>query len=236
MYTVYFTPTEHGKGVFFLAGWISQNFDIPVCFYNGMTTLEATGLHLLYIVYLFVLTILLSLLLRCKQLRQSHKFAPSKVIATLLVICYTGLLETCLEIMSFTIVRTLDGAVFIRWYFDPNVVYFSGLHAVLAVLSIIIILSYLIPFPFLILSPRLMYKVHFFSKLKPLLDTFWAPFKPTFCWWLSFRLFLRWIPFFVASFASTPNSTTTIIITLAILATFHTVTSKTVSKVLAKCV
>ncbi len=218
VYAVYFVAAERGKGAFFLAAWISQNFGIPACFYDGMTTLEAAGLHLLYIVYLLALTVLLSLLLRCKQLPQSNKFAPSKVVATLLVICYSGLLETCLEIMSFTIVRTLDGEVFIRWYFDPTVVYFNGLHAALAVVSILIILFYLIPFPFLIISPRLTYKVRFFNKLQPLLDTFWAPFKPKYRWWLSFRLFLRWIPLFVVSFVTTPTySITGIIVLLTVL-------------------
>ncbi len=218
VYAVYFVPAEHGKGAFFLAAWISQQFGIPACFYDGMTTLASTGLHLLYIVYLFILTVLLSLLLRCKQLPQSDSFAPSKALATLLVICYTSLLETCLKIMSFTIVRALDGEVFIRWYFDANVKYFGGIHAALAVVSILIILFFLIPFPLLIISPRITYRVRFFNKLQPLLDTFWAPFKPKFRWWLSFRLFLRWIPFFVVSFVSDSKySIVSVIITLTIL-------------------
>ena len=171
-----------------------------------MTTLTAMGLHLLYIVYLFFLIFMLSLILRCKQLPWSDQFAPSKVVATLLVICYTSLLETCVEIISFTRVTTLDGEVYIRWYFDANVVYFSGIHAVLSVLAILIILLCIVPFPLLMISPRLTYKVRFFNKLQPLLDTFWAPFKPKFKWWFSFRLCLRWIPICVASFVSAPNN------------------------------
>ena len=206
VYAVFFVPSEHGTGAFFLTAWISQNFGIPACFYDGMTNLTAMGLHLLYIVYLISLTVLLSLILKCKQLPWSDQFAPSKVVATLLVICYTSLLETCVEIISFTRVTTLDGEVYIRWYFDANVVYFSGLHAALSVLAILIILLYIIPFPFLMISPRLIYKVRFFNKLQPLLDTFWGPFKPKFNWWLSFRLFLRWIPIFVASFVPAPTN------------------------------
>ena len=41
-------------------------------------------------------------------------------------------------------------------------------------------------------------------KLQPLLNTFWAPIKLKFNWWLSFRLFLWWIPIFVASFVFLP--------------------------------
>ncbi len=217
VYAVFFVPSEHGTGAFSLTAWISQSFGIPACFYDGMTTLTAMGLHLLYIVYLVSLTVLLSLILRCKQLPWSDQFAPSKVVATLLVICYTSLLETCVEIISFTRVTTLDGEVYIRWYFDADVVYFSGIHAVLSVLAILIILLYIVPFPLLMISPRLTYKVRFFNKLQPLLDTFWAPFKPKFNWWLSFRLFLRWIPIFVASFVPAPTNIVVMIVLCASL-------------------
>ena len=109
LFAGYFSLSETGKGAFFLTAWISQNFGIPACFYNGMTTVAVTGLHLLYIVYLVALTVSLTLILRCIQLPGLRQYAPSKVVGTLLMICYTSLLETCIEILSFSVVTTLEG-------------------------------------------------------------------------------------------------------------------------------
>ena len=204
LFAQYFSPAATGKGAFFLVAWISQTFGVPACFYNGMTTLAVTGLHLLYVLYLFALTGLLTLVLRSKKLPSSEQYTPSKVIGTMLVICYTSLLDNCVSILSFSYVTTLNGQTLVRWYYDANVVYFSGIHGFLCVVAILIFPLFLIPFPLLIISPRITYKVRFFNKLQPLLDTFWAPFKSKYCWWLSFRLFVRWIVVFVASFVPTP--------------------------------
>ena len=203
LFAQYFSPGATGKGAFFLAAWISQSFGLPACFYNGMTTLAVTSLHLLYILYLFALTGFFTLILHWKSLTFSKEHAPSKVIGTMLVLCYTSLLETCMGILSFSNITTLKNETLIRWYYDADVVYFSGFHAFLCVVAILIFLLYLIPFPFLIISPRITYKVRVFNKLQPLLDTFWAPFKPKYRWWISFRFFLRWIIVFVATFVPT---------------------------------
>ena len=50
LFAGYFSLSVTGKGAFFLTAWISQNFGIPACFYDGMTMIAVTGLHLLYVV------------------------------------------------------------------------------------------------------------------------------------------------------------------------------------------
>ena len=217
LFAGYFSLPVTGKGAFFLTAWISQNFGIPACFYDGMTMIAVTGLHLLYIVYLVALTVSLTLIMHCKQLPGSKEYAPSKILGTLLIICYTSLLEACIEIVSFSVVTTFEGDTLMRWHYDANVVYFSGMHVFLCLASIFIFTVYIIPFPCLVISPRITYKIRFFNKFQPLLDVFWAPFKPKYRWWLSFRLFLRWVSVIVANFVPTPYNILSVSILLALL-------------------
>ena len=120
-------------------------------------------------------------------------------------------------ILSFSIVTTLEGETLVRWHHDANVVYFSGVHAFLCVVAIFIFIVYIIPFPFLVISPRITYKIRFFNKLQPLLDVFWAPFKPKYRWWLSFRLFLRFVSVIVANFVPNPYNILSVSILLVLL-------------------
>ena len=204
LFAVYFTPLTTGKGAFIIAAWISQNVGISACFYNGMTTLSVFGLQYVYITYLFALVGCFGLIARYIQLPFTQEYAPSKVIATLFVILYASLLETSIGIMAFTRLTMLDGNILTRWYYDPNVAYFDGIHAFLCVLALFILLCFVIPFPFLLITPRLTYKIKYFNKLQPLFDAFWAPFKPKLRWWLSFRLLLRWASVMISSFVPTP--------------------------------
>ncbi len=101
-----------------------------------MTTLGAYALRFAYIAYLFILMVLASLLSRYVQLPRSITYSPTKVFATLLILCYTSLLEVCVSIFSFQSVR-IDNGQLIRWYYDPNVVYLEGVHGFLFALAIV---------------------------------------------------------------------------------------------------
>ena len=194
--------------------WISQNLGIQACFFDGMTTLDAYGLRFAYVAYLLILMVLVSLLSRFIQLPTSFTYSPTKVFATLLILCYISLLETCVSIFAFQKVNLDNGKVLISWYYDPNVIYFEGIHGVLFALAVITMVVYVIPFPILILSPKLILRSKFFDRFKPLLDPFWAPLKPGYEWWVAFRLVLRWIPVFLNVFLT---SLLSIVSTLYIL-------------------
>ena len=218
LFDAYFTPLSIGSGFFIPVSWISQNLGIQTCFYDGMTTLDAYALRFAYIAYLFLLMGIVSLVARYFSLPRSYKYSPTKVFATLLILCYSSLLETCVSIFAFTSVYTSDGNVLTRWYYDPNVVYVQGLHGFLFALSIVIMMLFIIPFPLLILSPKILLRMKIFSRFKPLLDAFWAPLKPKFEWWISFRLVFRLIPVCLSSsFVPTPTNIFVLGISLVIL-------------------
>ena len=205
LFAIYIAPELSARWLFVPLSWLSTNLGIQVCFFDGMNTLISYGLQFVYVFYLFVLMGLTIVVAKFVQLPKSYIYSPTKVMATLLILCYTSLLETCVSIFAFTFVYTSDGQVLTRWFYDPNIGYCEGWHVFFFALSLVVMVVFVIPFPFFILSPRLILRSRYLSKLKPLLDPFWAPLKPKYEWWVSFRLLFRGIPVVLsAGFASVP--------------------------------
>ena len=206
LFAVNLSPATHIIGPFTPAALLSLNFGIESCFYDGMDALARVGFQLAFIAYLFILVGTITLAARYVKLSGTHMYSPAKVFATLLLLCYVSVLQACVSILTFAEVQTLDGATLLRWYIDPTVSYFSGVHGFLGSLSIVIILLYIIPLPIFALFPSKVYRLKYTMKFKPLYDALWAPFNCQFRSWLGVRLILRWIIFSFAGFVSFPHS------------------------------
>ena len=126
------------------------------------------------------------------------------IFATFIVTIYGNAVAFCAEILSFVDVETLSGIHQLRWKSDPNVIYFTGLHAASASLAILILMTFIIPFPIALLFPSKMYKMKYVNYFKPVLDVFWGPFEPRFRFWLGLRLIFRILPIVFAYFLTPP--------------------------------
>lgn len=178
------------------ANLLSFELGIGMCLYDGMETIDRVLLKLLFPLYLIILMFIFSLL--SKKFTFSGHFSPVKTFATLGVMSYTSILDTCVEIVTATNLRTVSGERHLRWLADPNVIYFRGFHCVLVLIAAMIFVIYLIPVPLVLLSPQIAF--NFFKKIGPLFDALWAPFKPKYRWWLGARLVLRALLFFSTGF------------------------------------
>jgi predicted outer membrane repeat protein len=179
------------ESVYVPAHLLSFELGIGICFYNGMETIHRVFLKLLFPLYLFILMFAFSLLAR--KCTFSRRFSPAKTFVTLGVMSYTSILDTCVEIVAATNLKTVDGRRHLRWLADPNVIYFRGAHCALVIVAAVIFVIYLIPVPLILLSPQIAYK---FKKLSPFFDAMWAPFKPKYRWWLGARLLICAVLFF----------------------------------------
>lgn len=176
---------------------LSLELGIGICLYDGMEAIDRVFLKLLFPLYLFVLMFIFSLLSR-KFTISSH-FSPVKTFVTLGVMSYTSILDTCVEIVTATNLKTVMGEWHLRWLSDPNVVYFKDFrHGVLFLFAVVICATYLIPVPVVLLFPRVAFR--YFKKIGPFFDALWAPFKPRYRWWLGVRLVLRGVLFFGTSY------------------------------------
>lgn len=201
--------------------WLSLKFNIESCFFDGMTALSSTALAFVFPLYLYFLLLVIVLLSRWSsrfsRWLSSRGCSPVKVFATILVMTYTSLLQTCLSILAFTPLTDVntDKASY-YWTYDPSVAYFQHYHAPLAVFAILLLILFLIPAPFFWMFPS-----KICSKYKPLYDAVWAPLKPRFRFWVSLRLILRIIPLIIVNFTPVPINLLLLCIFLLILLFVH---------------
>ena len=186
--------------IYIPAHFISLKLGVGVCLYHGMTTLHKAFLHLLFPLYLFLLMTLFTLASR--KFTISRHFSPVKTFVTLGVMSYSSILDICVEIVTATTLNSVTGVRSLRWLHDPNVVYGRAWHGGLLLLAGVLLLTYVIPVPLLLLSPRVTYRLSSKLKLKlaPFFDALWAPYQPQRRWWLGMRLLLRAVLFFSTSF------------------------------------
>ena len=192
-------PTTSTGGYYILASFLTLNLGIESCLHSGLTSLERTWWQLSFPLYLFILMILASLIFRTfSKYLKFNRIAGLSIIqafATLMILCYVSVLESCAELLGAVNISTLTGEKYLRWRVDPNVPYFQNAHGFLAFIACVLIVFYIIPLPLFLLFPSLVYGNKYLSRFKPFYDVFWHPFEPQFRFWLGLRLIFRWIPF-----------------------------------------
>ena len=178
--------------IFMPSSLISLQLGVGICFYDGMTPLAKIGLQLVFPVYLYVLMAIFALLCR-KYYWLSERFSPTTTFVTLLIMCYISTLTTCITILAKKTVYSLDDKSSVRWLTDANQEYFVDYHIPLVLIAAVLMVVYVIPFPFLMLFPKLLYR--YAKKFIPFYDALWAPYKPKYRFWLGLRLIIRLVLF-----------------------------------------
>ena len=213
-----FLPLSQQRAIiiFVLIAFFNLDFGIETCFYVGMSELGIVALQFIFPFYLALLLLAITFIAkRSSKLNVFKNFKVTHVFATLLLISYSSIIRTCIEVLGFTQLNAPDG-VHTVWRSDPNVSYFTRFHGFLSSLSILLLIV-LIPLPFPLLFPTLIFKVPRLSKLKPLLDAFVAPFGKHGRFWLGFRLLWRLILFCIAYLGTLDTQLVAITALLAIL-------------------
>ena len=186
--------------LFVVIAWLNLDLGIDTCFYDGMDSLARAGLRFVFPLYLYVLMGVIMLIAKKSHwftMRFNKSgFSAAKLFATLMLMSYTSLLETCAVVLGAAEIQTISGKSSIRWGVDPTQKYFSGGHIPLAIVAVLVLVFYIIPAPFVLIFPSLAFKLGPLQRLKPIYDAFWAPFKPRYRFWVGLRLILRVIPFF----------------------------------------
>ena len=196
---------------FFIASILSLDLGFELCFYDGMNATTRIGLQFVFPIYLFFLIGLVVLIGRFFRLPAWLGTSLPNTFATLIILCYSRISAVCFDILSPTFISVIPNDnhtneyVSIRWSLNPSIEYFQGSHAVLCIIALIVVVIYLIPFPFLFFSPYLAFKVKFLRRLKPIYDAVWNPFRPNYRWWIGFRLMFRCLPFLLARLVSIPE-------------------------------
>ena len=209
-YEIHFTGHFSARWVFIPIYLLNLDMGFETCFYNGMTPLARAGLGLVFPAYLFILMVLFIWLasrsLRLSEWLANSNFTPSKLVATLIVLTYNSITQSCLQILGsvkLSVYQDDGSSIVIRpWATDPNVEYFSPLHTLLFVIAIILVIIFIIPVPILLILPSFTYRGLW--RMKPLYDAFFCYYKDQYTFWLGARFILRIVIFVMSSFLQPP--------------------------------
>ena len=195
--------------VYFLFSWLSLQWGIQTCFYEGLSPLAHNGLELVFPVYLVLLVLATVVISRLSLKEKWLKLFgnPLKVIATLLLLTFSAFMGICLRLLGFSTVSTFSGEQHIRWSLDSNEDYFKSPARIILVLLSVALILVLLTFSLFLLVPCRCgkYRLHCCARAQrrahPFIDAFQAPFKDTLYasrTWEGWRFFFRIILHIIA--------------------------------------
>ena len=168
-----------------------------MCFYHEMSQIIKTGLQFVFPVYLWLLVAVIIILGRYyfQSQQSSLRSTAVPVLATLILLSYSKILRTIVSVFSFTAIQyTSEESNFsssqrlVAWQPDPNVEYLRGGHIVLFLIALVFMLLFIIPFALAMTFPSIVLRSKRMSRLFPLLDCFYAPYKDKYRYWFGVRL------------------------------------------------
>eukprot|EP00731_Ephydatia_muelleri_P007271 Em0003g1519a len=201
-----------------IISFIVLDLGFPLCFYNGMDDATKMGLQFLFPSYLLVLIFVFIVVCRyCVSSRpqvSSTKFIyllgrvreltlqrAVNVLATLVYLSYFKLVRAVIDILSYTTINVQNGASVQVWFYDGNIQYLHGVHAILFVFAIATSILFIIPYTVaLTIIPiidkfseknRLLKWINFkINLIKPMNDAYYAPYNGWRRSWLGLQLLL----------------------------------------------
>ena len=200
--------------------WMNLDLGFETCFYDGMTAYQQTWLQFAFPIYIWILIALIIITSRY-SVRVSKLIGhnPIAVLATLLLMSYTKILKIIIDVYSFAKLEYPGNKIVTVWLIDGNMPYLNSWHLLLTVVTSGILIFLFIPYTLLLL---LGYKLYHFSskkymrwlnRLKPLLDSYHAPYKTHTRYWTGLLLLVRCALYIVFSLGDANTSLLTIIIT-----------------------
>ena len=155
---------------------------IPWCFFPHLTPIENYAFH--FLGPIIVATVLLGTVLLahwCPKALAKVQESPVQAICLLILLSFCSVAHTSLSIL---IPVRYPGIAEPRVSLQPDLTYFSGIHILLGLISLLILLALVLPFILLLLlSPWLSTKVSCIHRIKPLLDEFQCCFKDNLRWY-----------------------------------------------------
>ena len=217
-----FLPEKSPALSIFIA-WLNLDFGIETCFYDGLDAYSKTWLQFVFPVYLWVIVGLVILVSN-----YSHRFAnllgknPVPILATLILLSYAKILHTLIAAINFTHLEysTKNRTV---WLYDANIDYLVDEHIPLFIVAVLVFLVLFLPYTLLLLFGQWLQAIshlRFFSwvnRLKPLMDSYHAPYKAKHRYWPGLLLVLRFVLLLAFAIEFSPQQDKTSINLLSIL-------------------
>lgn len=165
---------------------------IPWCFYlETLPSFSFQFLGPLILALLLFLNILCAKL--CPRLLKHFNIPPIQTVCFLTMLSFWTLADTSISILQGQSFGGVEGTYV---YVQPSILYFTGVHIVLVLVSVSLLAFVILPFVGLLLLAPLIGKKFAvnLSHVQPFLDVFQSPFKDEFRWYPAVY-FITWMLF-----------------------------------------
>ena len=168
------------RGILLLIN-LNISFNIPLCFYDGMTEILKSGLGLLFPVYLLSIVIGLIIISRY-SVRLSNRIANSsiQVLVTVVHLSFSTLLTSLIDVFTPVYIHTNTSDVpLVVWQNDGTVEYGKGSHLILMIVTGLVVGTILTTYLTVLLAGRPLMKINRIREyLRPIYEAIHAPYKP----------------------------------------------------------
>ena len=148
---------------------------------------------------------------------------PIAVLATLLLMSYTKVLKIMIEVYSSATLNYPRNRTVTLWLKDANEPFLMSRHLIATVVTSLFLVFFFIPYTLFLLFGFRLYRYsgkkyfRWFNRFKPLLDSYYAPYKIRTRYWTGFLLLVRCALYIVFSLNSVEGADRSL---LAIILTF----------------
>jgi len=208
----YYAFPSHGI-LFILLSLSNLDLGIETCFYRGMTEYDKTWLQFVFSLYLLCIVGVLAITSRYSSyVERLTRKRVIPVIATIFLLSYSKiLLVTAKVLFSYATLHTIDGnhiETRLIWLWDSSIPLFGKHFIPLFVVSLVVLLTVLLPLNLCLLFTKVSYRIKFVSNhLKPFLDAYQAPFKLKHYYYFGIELLIRPVLFAFGNGILAPHKT-----------------------------
>ena len=235
-----FFPTDVINVLTVFIAWLNLDLGIETCFFNGLDAYIQTWLQFAFPFYIWILIGLIILTSRYSMtVSKLIGTNPIAVLATLLLMSYSRILQVIIDVYTFARLDYPDGKKF-AWWKDGNVPYLYQKHLLLVIFTSFVIIFFFLPYTLLLLFGPCLYRIpegkcsRWLNRIKPLLDSYYAPYKENTCYWTGFLLLVRCALYIVVTFSQSHddyyNSFAAIIIMFSGILSINWITGKIYNK------
>ena len=209
-------PFQKTDFITVIVSWLNLELGIDTCYFPGVNTYIKIWLQLAFPAYVILLVVLVIIIssYSSKFSNLIGKKNPVATLATLILLSYATLLETCFKSLSVGILKYPDGSNEMLWLPDATVQYLSGKHIPLFIATTLILLlglvytALLFSWQWLLHLPRWrIFKWSRNPKIKTFIETYHTPYTPKHRYWTGLLLIVRIILYLVAATNVSNNPT-----------------------------
>ena len=192
-YSASFYPLQKPAVLSVFIAWLSLDFGIESCYYNGMDAYAKTWLQLAFPLYIIILAAILSAISHFSEILtryRTNNLIP--LMATVLLLSCTKFFRVMLTALSVTQLDYADGSHELVWLMDPSITYLKGKHIPLFFVSLLIGLlgtaySLLFFFGHWVLQWSNIRQ----NRVMALFNAYYASFTPKNSYWVGLILLIR---------------------------------------------